>query len=173
QLAYLAMRAVCTDEVLSAQSEFRARLDISRDHSDARRIVPNADDLVSLENLRTTLPRLPPQDRLESGLGDEQSPARTKRFHALIQTADDVGEFSPRQAFHGDNRTIGGKLLLRLALDVSLDAGEAKKFKRPQVEVRSAGQRRNAAQSLNDEGFNAVLREEYRSGEAHESASGN
>jgi hypothetical protein len=74
--------------------------------------------------------RAPAQDRLEPRLRDEQAAARTERFDTRVEAADDVRELPAREAVHGDDRALGKKLFLRLALDLVLYTGKAKQLER-------------------------------------------
>ena len=173
QLAHLAVGAVGADEVLTGERALGAAVDVPHGDRDAGRILPQRHDLVPFEHLRAGLPRAPAQDRLESRLGDEQPAARAERFDAGIEAADDVRELLAGQAVHGDDRAFGEELLLRLAPDLILDAGEAEQLQGAQVKMRRARNRRAAAQPLDHQRGDAVLGEKHRGRQADQAAAGN
>ena len=66
------------------------------------------------------------------------------------------------QRVHQDDGAFGLELLRRLLTNLFLDARGAEHLQRPHVEERRARHRRPAAQPLDRDRRNAVLREEHR-----------
>jgi hypothetical protein len=107
---------------------------------------------VPLEHLGAGRHGLVAQDRLESGLADEQPAARGQLVvDADVEAGDDVGELATGEAVHRHDRALGEELLLRLDLDGLLDPGGPEQLDRADVEVGRPGERRSTPQALDDE----------------------
>ena len=90
-------------------------------------------------------PRRAAQDRLQTGLRDEQPPAGAERIDALVQARTDVGELLAGNESMMTIAPSGVNSLARLLRHLVLDPGGAEHFERADVEECGPRQLRSAA----------------------------
>jgi hypothetical protein len=163
---------VGAEQIPSAQLALLAGLDVLRRQGDAVRVLLDPDRLVAVEHLCAGRFGAAAQDRLETGLGDEQPPAGTERIDALVEARDDVGELLAGERVHDDQRAFRLELLARLLAHLVLDAGRAEHLERAHVEEGGARKLRAAAQTLHCERGDSVLRQEHRGRQADQPTAG-
>jgi hypothetical protein len=142
-LAHFAVCAIGADQIAAPEAAFRAAIDIAHPCGYAVGVLTESDNLATRADLRANLFGAFAQHSLQAGLVDEQPPARRQAVvDPDVEAGDDVRELAPGEIVHRNERALGHEVLLGLETHLILDAGSAKQFDCPQVEMRSSGQRR-------------------------------
>jgi hypothetical protein len=137
------------DQVAASEAAFRAAIDIAHPRGYAVGVLTEPDKLATGAHLRANLFGALAQHALQSGLVDEQAPARRQAVvDPDVEAGDDVRELAPGEIVHRNERALGHEVLLGLETHLVLDAGSAKQFDCPQVEMRSSGQRRSGSHAF-------------------------